>query len=455
MFNLMKFTRRKLIRIISVCVAVVVVTAGFSVNQFMVSRSYRNQIKAGYQRSLFDLNSYISQIGTTLEKNMIASSPAQMVKLSSDIWRLSGAAKASLAELPLSAYNIEKLQKYLSQVGDYVYTLSQKAVSGTGISKEEYTNMEYLYQYNKELSDELQDMSYDYFNDQSDFAEVISSKKTLLDFFTRRKLPDMGANLSGSLDRIKEYPELNYEGLFSSHQEKVPPIFLQNANNVTIAEARHSAAVFLQCNDSDLKDAGETLGKIQTYNFSIDNKTVTVSKQGGYVITLLAEKVGTDQKISKEDAIAKAQALLNRIGLANMINTYNQVSGAEITMNFVYYNNNIVYYNDLVQVQVCMETGNICGYDSRGYMSNHDVNRTFSANGINTGDLLKKLSDGLTPVKYRFAVIPNDAKVEVLTLEVMCEDKNKNQFLVFLNTTSGKEERISMLNSNDQGDILT
>ena len=83
----------------------------------------------------------------TLSKTQLTKSPAQLAKLSSDIFRQSAEAKSCLGQLPTSEVQLDNTSKFLSQVGDYTYVLSQSMINGEEISQEEYDNLASMNEY--------------------------------------------------------------------------------------------------------------------------------------------------------------------------------------------------------------------------------------------------------------------------------------------------------------------
>ena len=74
-----------------------------------------------YNRAFHELVGYVDDIDTLLSKTQLTKSPAQLAKLSSDIFRQSAEAKSCLGQLPTSEVQLDNTSKFLSQVGDYTY----------------------------------------------------------------------------------------------------------------------------------------------------------------------------------------------------------------------------------------------------------------------------------------------------------------------------------------------
>ena len=79
----------------------------------------------------------------SLNKGLIASSPSQLARLSSEIYMQSSEASSNLGQLPLWHVQLENTAKFLSQVADYTYMLSQKSITNTKITDEEYACLLY------------------------------------------------------------------------------------------------------------------------------------------------------------------------------------------------------------------------------------------------------------------------------------------------------------------------
>ena len=111
-----------------------------------------------YNRAFYDLVEYVDNIDTLLSKAQLTKSPSQLAKLSSDIFRQSAEAKSCLGQLPTSQVQLENTSKFLSQVGDYTYVLSQSMINGEEISQEEYDNLASLNEYAANLKKSLSDI---------------------------------------------------------------------------------------------------------------------------------------------------------------------------------------------------------------------------------------------------------------------------------------------------------
>ena len=64
-----------------------------------------------------------------------------MANISQKLSVQASAAKACLAQLPTAETKLDKTGKFLSQVGDYTYTLSQSIIDKKTVTDEEYERL--------------------------------------------------------------------------------------------------------------------------------------------------------------------------------------------------------------------------------------------------------------------------------------------------------------------------
>ena len=105
------------------------------------------KIENNYNRAFHELVDYVDDIDTLLQKSMLVSSPEQMASISGELFRQTSAAKACLGQLPISEVQLENTEKFLSQVGDYSFMLSQEVISGGVIEEIDYNNLNSLGKY--------------------------------------------------------------------------------------------------------------------------------------------------------------------------------------------------------------------------------------------------------------------------------------------------------------------
>ena len=261
------------------------------------------------------------------------------------------------------------------------------------------------------------------------------------------------------MDGFKEYeegfssfPSLIYDGPFSDHLMQKKSVMLKGKSDVTRTEARKAAAKIAQIRADLMEDAGDDDGIMPTYNFMSESTSVSVTKAGGMPVYLLKNRNVDDIKISKENAVKLARQYLTTIGIGSLTESYYEIAGNIITINFAHLQNDITVYADLIKVSVAMDNGEILGFDARGYLTNH-IERTISAPKISLDAARKKVSQKLTIKKEKLAIIPSTSLTEKLCYEFLCTGQDGENILVYINANTGEEEEILILLIDENGTL--
>ncbi len=409
-----------------------------------------------YNRAFHELAEYVEDIDTLLSKARLAKSPAQLAKLSSDIFRQSAEAKSCLGQLPTSQIQLDNTSKFLSQVGDYTYVLSQNMINGEEVSQEEYDNLASMNEYASKLSDTLSEIENRIYSGEiriSDTNGKANDKGTSADAAGGGILEDM-ENVEKSFD---EYPSLIYDGPFSEHIENREPAFLKNAPDISQEDALINAENFLgDKGDGLMLESLSENTAIQAYTFvkNTDNEQISVSvtKKGGYILSYLNSREAGEAKLDINEATDKAAEFLQSHSFYSMQSSYYEKSGNIATINFAYVQDNVTCYSDLVKVRVALDTGDIIGLESNGYVMNH-TERELSGVKLTMEEAKAKVSTGLEVSATKLALVPKDSMREVLCYEFKGTFNGKN-FLVYVNADNGREEEIFLLIESEEG-ILT
>ncbi len=432
--------------------AVILVVLGvFGIYEYYSACAYRRSLEDTYNRAFFELTGYVDDIDTLLAKGMLATSAGEMSSISQELSVQASAAKACLAQLPITEVQLDKTEKFLSQVGDYTYTLSQSLIDKKTISEEEYENLTSLGKYATSLNSALGDVSKRVFDGELKFGENanVSLIKTVH--------AESSEPFSDIEKEFGEYPSLIYDGPFSEHIENMKPKLTENAREITKDEATTKAAEICGVRKEKTEYAGESENShMNSYIFHVAKRgseiSVGITKKGGYVVYFLNNRRVRAEKLSVEDAILKARKYLEKQGFENMKNSYYEKSNGVATVNFAYKQNNVICYSDLIKVKVALDDGEIVGMEANGYIMNH-CTRDIRTPALTKQDARNKISRRLSVDSVNIALIPKDSKKEVLCYEFKGTAEGKN-FLVYINAETGREEDIQILVESPDG-ILT
>lgn len=441
-------SRRGKIRVrLYASVLILVLFSAFVINAQKASELSR-QLNADAERSLSTLEACISSINTNLTKGLYANTTPMLSSMAISLTRDAASAKNSLSALPLSDTQLDNMLKFLSQVGAFVSTLDRKLSLGEPITSEERNQLKQLIDISQKLLSELDTITQGVENGSVSFKQAGS---------TLQKSADQSVQIDSAFgdaeQTLTDYPTLIYDGPFSDHILNQSPKTLEGKSDISKEKALEIASDFIGIDKSTLRFDSETNGVIETYNFFIDSINISVCKKGGAVLYLLGSSSAGESVISPEQAVENAKNFLSAKGYKNMKESYYSTQDGICTVNFAYENEGVICYPDLIKLSVSLETGNIISFDARGYIMNH-TDRPPVQSKISADEAKMSVSDYLTVMSSRLAVIPTDYKTEKTAYEFHCKTPDEQEVLVYIDVLTAKEDDILLLLYSDGG-ILT
>lgn len=441
-------SRRGKIRVrLYASVLIFVLFSAFVINAQKASELSR-QLNADAERSLSTLEACMSSINTNLTKGLYANTTPMLSSMAISLTRDAASAKNSLSALPLSDTQLDNMLKFLSQVGAFVSTLDRKLSLGESITSEERNQLKQLIDVSQKLLSELDTITQGVEDGSVSFKQAGS---------TLQKSTDQSMQIDSAFgdaeQTLTDYPTLIYDGPFSDHILNQSPKTLEGKSDISKEKALEIASDFIGVDKSTLRFDSETNGVIETYNFFVDSINISVCKKGGAVLYLLGSSNAGESVITPEQAVENAKNFLSAKGYENMKESYYSTQDGICTVNFAYENEGVICYPDLIKLSVSLETGNIISFDARGYIMNH-TDRPPVQSKISADEAKMSVSDYLTVMSSRLAVIPTDYKTEKTAYEFHCKTPDEQEVLVYIDVLTAKEDDILLLLYSDGG-ILT
>lgn len=441
-------SRRGKIRVrLYASVLILVLFSAFVINAQKASELSR-QLNADAERSLSTLEACMSSINTNLTKGLYANTTPMLSSMAISLTRDAASAKNSLSALPLSDTQLDNMLKFLSQVGAFVSTLDRKLSLGESITSEERNQLKQLIDVSQKLLSELDTITQGVEDGSVSFKQAGS---------TLQKSADQSVQIDSAFgdaeQTLTDYPTLIYDGPFSDHILNQSPKTLEGKSDISKEKALEIASDFIGVDKSTLRFDSETNGVIETYNFFVDSINISVCKKGGAVLYLLGSSNAGESVITPEQAVENAKSFLSAKGYENMKESYYSTQDGICTVNFAYENEGVICYPDLIKLSVSLETGNIISFDARGYIMNH-TDRPPVQSKISADEAKMSVSDYLTVMSSRLAVIPTDYKTEKTAYEFHCKTPDEQEVLVYIDVLTAKEDDILLLLYSDGG-ILT
>lgn len=446
-------TTRQMIRLGSFVSAAFLTLLAFLVYTRLQLDQYKRREEFGYLRALQEVTSHLNAISADLKRSSYAGTPAQIAAISAKVWKNADSAKTSFSSLPLGDMRLDVTYRFLSQVGDYSMYLSRKALRGEQISGEERENFARLQEYAQQLNRQLADIEY-----------TVASGQLELSAFLRSGVPyGRGENLafpvSESLgfedmeQRFEGYPTLIYDGPFSDHLLDKDPQLIRGKAEVSLEEAQKTAARFAGVDASTLIPGDEERSRMPSYTFAGGTVDAAVTKNGGFVTYYINAREIGGRELNAAAAREKGGAYLKAMGLDSMRETYYDISGGIMTINYAYSQRDTVCYTDLIKVGVALDNGKIVFYDARGFVANHRE-RSLPEPRISLEDARRVVSDRLQILSSGRALIPTPGGNEAQVYEFKCRGREGEHVLVYVNAETCAEEEILLLIESENG-VLT
>ncbi len=425
--------RRLWIRILSFSATAFVLLTIFSIIGFSAATRYRTYLELGYRRALEEVSTYISNIENALNKGIYASTSPQIISLSNKLFSECACAQASLSQLPLD-----------------------EVTTGEEITDEDYQTLSMLEGYAVELNAAIQDVESEYLGKFSDTKGIPFYFEQYSEEFESLARVSVNDGFRKMEEGFADYPTLIYDGPFSVHLLERESVTLKELSDVSENVAKEAAANFLRKPSDSFSLSNTTQGNLPFYTFTDGENstyTVDVSVQGGIVVRMIDSRTIGNPSLSAEQAVSIAQVFLKERGFDSIQESYYAVSNGICTINFATVQEGYTCYPDLLKVGVALDNGSIVMYEASGYLMNHTV-RDIPDPILSLGEAQEKLNSNLTVEDASPAVIPTSWKGESFCYEFHCTGKDGQEVLVYINTQTGLEDQILILEKSDNGTFV-
>ena len=438
----------------SIIVGLLIVVAILGFILYKKQREYRQASENSYNAAFFELVDYVQNVETYLAKSLISSTPEHGAETLTNLWREANLAQAYLSRLPIESQELENTEKFLNQVSDYSYSLSRKNIYNESLSDEDFNNLKELHTYSQELENTLNQLSDDLNTGRFSWGEL--TKKGTVAF--AQQVDNISKESFSNLEKnFHEYSGLIYDGAFSEHLTNAEPKGL-TGDDIDEDQAKEIAENFIGIeNIKEISNLGYfENATISNYGFSIkknndETVNISISKKGGHVISMNANRDVNTESITQEQADEKGKQYLESKGFSNMKETYYLKQDGIVTINYAYNQENVVMYPDLIKVKVALDNGEILGLESTGYLNNHQK-RDITNVKITKEEAKKNLNKNLEITSEGMAVIPTEWKTEILCYEFKGK-VDEREFLVYINAENGKEEDVLVITNTPNGTL--
>lgn len=437
---------------LSVICVLLIIVAILGVILYQKQKEYRQASENSYNMAFFELVDYVQNVENYLAKSLISSTPEHGAETLTHLWRESNLAQSYLSRLPIESQELSNTEKFLNQVSDYSYSLSRKNIYNEKLTDDDFDNLKELHTYSVELENTLNQLSEDLNSGRFSWGEL-TEKGTVA--FAQQVDNISKESFSNLEENFHEYSGLIYDGAYSEHLTSNEPKAL-TGDDVDENKAKEIAEKFIgKDNIKEISSLGfYENATIPVYDFSVNNNNdetinISISKKGGHVVNMNANRDISAEIISDEEVKNKAKEFLDSRGFINMQETYYLKQEGIVTINYAYKQDNVIMYPDLIKVKVALDNGEILGVETTGYLNNHMV-RNINDIKITEERARENLNDDLEIISSGLAVIPTEWKTEILCYEFKGKVEDK-EFLVYINAENGREEDILIITNTPNG----
>ena len=427
-------------RLTGFSLALAIIFSGSTVYYANRESRYKRYANSQHERVLSQLLNSINQLETSLEKAQYLPEGALRQTMAADIWKESQLATAALSSLPLGDQRLDRVETYISQVGDYAYYLLRNSAYGRDDRKDWDTLCALCG------------------NAAGILKEVDSMKQQLdtgnLQFSAQHDADSTEASriLRKVNDEFPEYPSLVYDGPYSDHISQRKPKALEGQPLYSQEMALEKAAALMGRTPSELSIDYKSEGQIPCYGFSCGTESAALSTQGGLLLSYTNTRPIGKVTLTAEEAIKKATEYLRTLGLPAMQASYHTTYEAVMTVNFHSYENGVLAYPDLIKVGIALDDGSVVRLDASGFAMNyHDRPTPKPAVDLETAAL--SVSENLKRKREMLCCIPTTGQNEVLCWEFACEAPGGQRILQYVNCETGQTENILLLIESSNGTL--
>lgn len=403
-------------------------------------------IVSGYMSGVYEIDETADMLQSDFSKLRAATSAGEQSKLLTDILVRSEVAQTNLERLPIESLTSSSISDFINKTSSFANSSLQKLYAGQTLSESDLSTVAYLYELNSSIRAEL---------------DELSANMTVKDITALMNGKEDGT-ISQSFNRIGEstlsVPEGITEGPFAGVKTGASSDALSDYDEISSGEgAQIIARLFSDYGIGDAECVGEaTIDGFSCFNYSAKDSDggeyyIQLSKNGGKLVLFESHENCTENNYSSARCQEIAEEFLEDCGFNDLEAVWISESGTTCNINFVYEQDGVICYSDMVKVKVCETRGIVTGVEAFSYWLNHEQ-RSISSPAISKSEAVGALSEDYGVSLVRLALIPLDG-AETLCYEVSCSYGGE-EYCIYIDANSGKEVKIYTVENSDRGRIL-
>lgn len=442
----------------SIVIVIIGAVAVWGIYQYKEAAQLRQRLDNQYNRAFFDMVGYVNNVEVLLMKSMLTSTPTKTAATLQEAWRQANLAQENLGQLPVAQPVLANTAKFLTQVGDFSYSLNNQNMAGNNLNDQQYKTIEQLHGFSVSLGNSLVELQNSITTGRIRWGALERKGKPI---FQKASAQTQMQQIEDIDKTFQAYPTLIYDGPFSDHMVTAEPKGL-TGEMLNSEQAKKSVIDFF---GADKVNAVNDLGKndsepIKTYSYEVTFKgapegekaVIDVTQKGGHIFWMLHNRAVPSDGLDIVKAKEMGKQFLESRGFKNMVDTYFLKEDNTATINYAYKQGNVTVYPDLIKVKIALDNGSVVGFEAKSYIAAHEV-RNIPQPKLTMEQARAKVTNRMQILSSGIAIIPTDYKAEILTYEFKGK-MNDRDFLVYINADNGNEENILMIIDTPEG-VLT
>lgn len=404
------------------------------------------RVEGQYQRSFHQLIDHTVNVESRLANLMVSTNRRQQIVDLDYVRQHAASAREELAQLPLNTVQMGKTTAFFGSIMDTTDALALKLLDNGQLTDQDRAKIKDLHDASVYARDELFAV-----------AQVANSGRMRWVDAQRLNATDY---TGGSKNPLVENL-LRFDGglKIDPKPASVKAYKAVTGTDITPQQATDIASRFA----GDLLQSGtlrvtrEVPGDVPTHQLEGTARggqplSMQLTRKGGHVLWILAQRIPGQRVLDKNQAIARAQDFLKARApmmdpaAPNFIPVTYQESENIALVSLAPQQGDVVLYPDMIRIKVALDNGEIIGYQAKDYLQNH-VPRQLPAPKLTAQEARAKVNPNLAVQSVRQAVVLNDRQQEVLAYEVR-GTLNNLPYKVFINAQDGTEELIQQTDGN-------
>lgn len=398
----------------------------------------KNGVTGTQMSTMYELTGIMEYVDDDLDRLRISDSATQQSRILTDLLVQARLAEADLGKMSVRLEKDRNVTEFINRIATESERMLSKIRSGDKLSDQDKATIERFYQTNHTIRKEL-DFMVECCKGE-DITEYIKKGEGLVDE-TLGKLEELTLEENrAALEDEKEWAGMRPQ----PRREENKPL-----SSINAARAEELCQTYFEkYHIEKFECVGETTTpRYAAYNVQgyDDNGTLLfaeIDRNTGALISFDYYEEGNAENFDLDNAQRIAEEFLSGLGYENLQVSRVSQSGSTSDFNFVYVNEDVVYYPDSIRIKICRTRGLVCGFDSSRYLRNHRDRGEMNAK-ITMETAYEKLDKKLDVQSATLAVV-NTARGERVAYEFLCAYED-NTYFVYLDANTGEE--IAIINT--------